>query len=121
MGSYSFLKQDVPPTANPSLWRIAQLNMTNGLFKVTERIYQVRGFDLSNMTIVEGDQGLIIIGPLISTEVAKAALDLYYQHRPKKPVVADIATDLLERRLAHRKQGAAPLPVTTCRLGVAAE
>ncbi len=92
LGTYAFLKQDVPPTANPSLWRISQLNMTNGLFKVTERIYQVRGFDLSNMTIVEGDKGLIVIDPLISTEVAKAALDLYYQHRPKKPVVAVIYT-----------------------------
>ena len=92
LGTYSFLRQDVPPTANPSLWRIAQLNTTNGLFKVTEHIYQVRGFDLSNMTIVEGDKGLIIIDPLISTEVAKAALDLYYQHRPQKPVVAVIYT-----------------------------
>ena len=92
LGTYAFLKQDVPPTANPSLWRISQLNMTNGLFKVTDRIYQVRGFDLSNMTIVEGDTGLIIIDPLITTETAKAALDLYYQHRPQKPVVAVIYT-----------------------------
>ena len=92
LGTYSFLKQDVPATANPSLWRIAQLNMINGLFKVTGRIYQVRGFDLSNMTIVEGDKGLIIIDPLITTETAKAALDLYYQHRPRKPVVAVIYT-----------------------------
>lgn len=92
LGPYAFLKQDAPPSANPSLWRIAQLNMTNGLFKVTDRICQVRGFDLSNMSIVEGDTGIIIIDPLISTEVAKAALDLYYQHRPKKPVIAVIYT-----------------------------
>ena len=92
LGTYTFLKQDVPPSANPSLWRISQLNMTNGLFKVSDRIYQVRGFDLSNMTIVEGDTGLIVIDPLITTETAKAALDLYYQHRPQKPVVAVIYT-----------------------------
>jgi len=92
LGTYAFLKQAVPPSANPSLWRISQLNMTNGLFKVTDRIYQIRGFDLSNMTIVEGDTGLIVIDPLITTETAKAALDLYYQHRPHKPVVAVIYT-----------------------------
>jgi len=72
--TYSFLDEASPDTINPSLWRIAQLNMTNGLFKVVERVYQVRGFDLSNMSIIEGDTGLIIIDPLISTEVAKAAL-----------------------------------------------
>ena len=92
LGPYEFLKQDVPPSANPSLWRMAQLNMNNGLFKVTDRIYQIRGFDLSDMTVVEGNKGIIIIDPLISTETAKAGLDLYYQYRPKKPVVAVIYT-----------------------------
>lgn len=92
LGPYAFLKGDVPSSVNPSLWRIAQLNMTNGLFKVTDRIYQIRGFDLSNMSIVEGDTGIIVIDALIPTEVAKAGLDLYYQHRPKKPVVAVIYT-----------------------------
>src|SRR5204863_2984506 len=58
----------------------------HGLFKVTDRLYQVRGFDISNMTIVEGNQSLIVIDPLLATETAKAALDLYYQHRPRKPV-----------------------------------
>jgi len=88
---YAFLKSDVvPPTVNPSLWRQAQLNAKNGLFKVVDRIYQVRGFDISNMTIIEGDTGLIIIDPLMSKETAQAALELYYQHRPKKPVVAVI-------------------------------
>ncbi|KAB2835385.1 MAG: MBL fold metallo-hydrolase [Candidatus Dadabacteria bacterium] len=90
---YSFLQgAEAPATVNPSLWRQAQLNMTNGPFKVTDRIYQIRGFDLSNMSIIEGDTGLIIVDPLISTETAKAGLDLYYQHRPKKPVVAVIYT-----------------------------
>ena len=58
LGTYSFLKQDVPATANPSLWRIAQLNMTNGLFEVTDRIYQVRGFDRRNNPRVSDVQGL---------------------------------------------------------------
>lgn len=90
---YGFLRQDdAPPTVNPSLWRQAQLNNLNGLFKVTDGLYQVRGFDISTMTIVEGATGVIVIDPLLSVEVAQAALDLYYQHRPKKPVTAVIYT-----------------------------
>ena len=81
-----------PATVNPSLWRHAQLNQLHGLFKVTERVYQVRAMDISNMTIVEGDTGLILIDPLLSAETARAALDLYLAHRPNKPVVAVIYT-----------------------------
>lgn len=93
LNKYEFLKADtVPDTINPSLWRIAQLNMNNGLFQVTDRIYQIRGFDMSNMTIIEGNYGIIIFDPLISKEAAKAGLDLYYKHRPKKPVVAVLYT-----------------------------
>lgn len=92
MSKYSFIKDDkpAPSTVNPSLWRQSQLVMKGGLFKVTERLYQVRNADLSNMTIIEGDTGIIVVDPLISTETAKAALDLYYKHRPKKAVVAVI-------------------------------
>ncbi len=87
MKPYDFLKADVPAdTVNPSLWRQAQLNAMHGLFQVTDRVYQVRGFDLANMTIVEGDSSLIVIDPLLTAETARAALDLYYQHRPRKPV-----------------------------------
>jgi alkyl sulfatase BDS1-like metallo-beta-lactamase superfamily hydrolase len=90
---YAFLQNDeVPATVNPSLWRQAQLNAVNGLFKVTERVYQVRGLDIANMTIVEGDTGLILIDPLLSNETARAALDLYLQNRPAKPVAAVIYT-----------------------------
>jgi alkyl sulfatase BDS1-like metallo-beta-lactamase superfamily hydrolase len=90
---YAFLAHEqVPDTVNPSLWRQARLNMNNGLFQVTDRIYQVRGFDISNMTIIEGRRGLIIIDPLVSTEVASAALELYRAHRGKKPVTAVIYT-----------------------------
>jgi alkyl sulfatase BDS1-like metallo-beta-lactamase superfamily hydrolase len=88
---YAFLQKDeVPPTVNPSLWRQAQLNAVNGLFKVTDRVYQVRGIDVANMTIIEGDSGLILIDPLLSNETAKAALDLYLKNRPARPVVAVI-------------------------------
>jgi alkyl sulfatase BDS1-like metallo-beta-lactamase superfamily hydrolase len=90
---YAFLEKDeVPASVNPSLWRQAQLNAINGLFKVTERVYQVRGLDISNMTIIEGDSGLILIDPLLSNETAKAALALYLQNRPAKPVAAVIYT-----------------------------
>ncbi|WP_316188905.1 alkyl/aryl-sulfatase [Bradyrhizobium sp. SZCCHNS1054] len=90
---FAFLNSDqVPPTVNPSLWRQAQLNAANGLFQVTDRVYQVRGLDISNMTIIEGDSGLILIDPLLSNETAKAVLDLYLKHRPAKPVVAVVYT-----------------------------
>ncbi|MFZ1180459.1 MAG: MBL fold metallo-hydrolase, partial [Herbaspirillum sp.] len=90
---YDFLKADAPAdSVNPSLWRQAQLNLINGLFKVTDRVYQVRGFDLANMTLIEGDNSLILIDPLLATETARAALELYYQHRPRKPVGAVIYT-----------------------------
>ncbi len=93
LAAYDFLKDaPAPPTVNPSLWRIAQLNLNNGLFKVTDHVYQVHGFDLSNMTIIEGDRGLILIDPLVTIEASSTALALYYQHRPKKPVVAVVYT-----------------------------
>lgn len=79
-----------PPTVNPSLWRQAQLNANTGLFKVTDRIYQVRGADLANMTIVEGDRGIIVIDSLMSEETARAALDFYFQHRPARPITGFI-------------------------------
>ncbi|AFT72446.1 beta-lactamase-like protein [Alloalcanivorax dieselolei B5] len=91
--AYDFQEsEEAPDTVNPSLWRLARLNNHTGLFQVCERIYQVRGFDLSNMNIIEGDSGLIIMDPLVSAEVAKAGLELYYQHRPHRPVVAVIYT-----------------------------
>lgn len=99
---YSFLRSEkAPATVNPVLWRQARLNLEAGLFKVTDRIYQIRALDLANMTIVEGDTGLIIIDPLLSKETAAAALELYYAHAPtadgsvnkeRKPVLAVIYT-----------------------------
>ena len=90
--AYRFESGSAPATVNPSLWRQAQLNNVSGLFKVGERIYQLRGLDLANMTIVEGDTGIIIIDPLLSAETAAAGLALYYQHRPKRPVSAVVYT-----------------------------
>jgi len=99
---YEFLYGDkVPPTVNPSLWRQAALNMNNGLFKITERdyqkrnIYQVRGFDLASMMIIEGNKGIILIDPMTSVETARVALELYranVQGGRKRPVKAVIYT-----------------------------
>jgi alkyl sulfatase BDS1-like metallo-beta-lactamase superfamily hydrolase len=84
---------DPPPDwMNPSLWRICKLNGKSGLFKVTDRLYQVRNIDVANITIMEGETGLIIIDCTQTEDAAKAALNLYYQHRPGKPVVAVILT-----------------------------
>jgi alkyl sulfatase BDS1-like metallo-beta-lactamase superfamily hydrolase len=93
LGEYAFIDGELAPaTVNPSLWRMARLNMANGLFKVTERVYQLRGFDIANITVLEGDSGLIVIDPLTTAEAARAAMDLYRAHRPAKPVVAVIYT-----------------------------
>jgi alkyl sulfatase BDS1-like metallo-beta-lactamase superfamily hydrolase len=90
--AYAFLKGNAPKTANASLWRVSQLTRKQGLFKVTDRIYQVRGLDLSNMMIVEGDTGVIVIDPLISAETAAAALQLYRDHVADKEVTGLIYT-----------------------------
>ena len=90
---YGFLDTDTPPASvHPSLWRQARLNDLHGLYEVVPGIYQIRGFDLSNMTVIEGDTGIIVIDPLVSTEVAAAALALYRQHRGDRAVRAVIYT-----------------------------
>ena len=90
--AYAFLDGDCPDTANPSLWRQGQLCAKQGLYEVTDGIYQVRGLDLSNMTLVESDNGVIVIDPLISKETAAAALALYRKHRGDRAVTAVIYT-----------------------------
>ncbi|MDR6978318.1 alkyl sulfatase BDS1-like metallo-beta-lactamase superfamily hydrolase [Streptomyces sp. 3330] len=90
--AYAFLNEDCPDTAHPSLWRQSQLCNKQGLFEVTAGIYQVRNLDLSNMTLVEGDTGVIVIDPLISAETAAAALALYREHRGDRPVTGLIYT-----------------------------
>ena len=82
------IDKPAPDTVNPSLWRNAQLNVQYGLFKVHDKIFQVRGYDLSNITFVRGNSGWIVFDPLISVETAKAAYDLVSQNLGKFPVVA---------------------------------
>ena len=81
-----------PDTVNPSLWRQAKLNAIHGLFEVTPGIHQVRGFDLSNITFIEGDAGVIVVDPLVSSQTAAAALALYRRHRGERPVSAVVYT-----------------------------
>lgn len=87
---YISLDKASPESVNPSLWRNAQLNMINGLFKVADGIYQVRGYDLSNITFIEGKTGWIVFDPLISQEVAKVALDFVNKELGERPVTAVI-------------------------------
>ncbi|WP_459802417.1 alkyl/aryl-sulfatase [Herbidospora sp. RD11066] len=90
--AYRFLDAEAPATANPSLWRQGQLCARQGLYEVTGGVYQVRGLDLSNMTLVEGERGVIVVDPLISAECAEAALNLYREHRGDRPVTGVIYT-----------------------------
>ncbi len=90
--AYDYLRGPAPETVNPSLWRHAGLLAQSGLFRVNERIYQVRGFDVSNMTIIVGESGLIIVDPLTSAEVAAAALTLARRTLGDLPVRAVIYT-----------------------------
>ncbi len=88
--SYKFIKGDAPDSVNPSLWRQASLNNIQGLFKVTEGIYQLRGFDLANMTLIEGKTGWIVVDPLTTAETASAAMKFASKNLGDKPVVAVI-------------------------------
>ncbi len=90
LSSYDFLKGEAPESANPSLWRQAQLVTKHGLYKVSDRIYQVRGFDVSTVSFIETDKGYIAVDPLTTVEVAKAALDLVKKHVGDKPILAVI-------------------------------
>ena len=90
MDHYGFLRDrgDPPDTVHPSLWRHARIDTRPGLYEVAEGVYQVRNYDVSNMTLVEGEQGVVVIDPLISMECARAALDLYFEHRGEREVMA---------------------------------
>jgi alkyl sulfatase BDS1-like metallo-beta-lactamase superfamily hydrolase len=93
--AFAFIGADkaCPDTVNPSLWRISQLMSISGLFKVVDRVYQVRGLDLSVITFIEGKSGVIIVDPLISAETAAVALKLYQDKVGKgKPVAGVIYT-----------------------------
>lgn len=90
--TFSFEDGDAPNTVNPSLWRQSKLVSQHGLYEVVERIYQARGFDLSNVTFVESDNDVIVIDPLISEEAAAAALAYYRSLRGDRTVTAVIHT-----------------------------
>jgi alkyl sulfatase BDS1-like metallo-beta-lactamase superfamily hydrolase len=94
MQSYQFLApgKPAPGTVHPGLWHHAQRTAIHGLFKVTDHIYQVRGYDVSVITFIEGETGYIVVDPLISAESAKAAAELAFKHLPRKPIVAVIYT-----------------------------
>jgi alkyl sulfatase BDS1-like metallo-beta-lactamase superfamily hydrolase len=90
---YGFLSdEDAPPTVDPSLWRQSRLNMNHGLFEVVPGVYQIRGLDIANMTLIEGDNGVIVVDTLTSIEGARAAIKLYFEHRGRRPVAAVIFT-----------------------------
>ncbi len=89
---YAFLDGKAPDTANPSLWRRAQLNAQVGLFKVTDGVWQLRGFDIANMTLIEGKTGWIVVDPLSAKESAEFALAFARKHLGNKPVTALVYT-----------------------------
>ncbi|HEX2576808.1 MAG TPA: alkyl sulfatase dimerization domain-containing protein [Aquihabitans sp.] len=90
---WDFLEDEAaPPTVNPSLWRQARLNREQGLYELVPGLYQVRGYDISNLSLVEGETGWIVIDPLTSTETARAAMDLVREHLGDRPVNAVIYT-----------------------------
>ncbi|TDD90615.1 MBL fold metallo-hydrolase [Saccharopolyspora karakumensis] len=90
--NYDFLDGEATGTVNPSLWRMARLNLNHGLFRVIDGIYQVRGFDLSNMTVIEGETGYVVVDPLLSAEAAAAAMGLVREHLGDKPITAVVVT-----------------------------
>ena len=94
LGEYAFLleSEEAPASVHPALWRLARLNMNAGLYEVSDGVFQVRGYDLSNMALIEGEAGVIVVDPLISPECSAAALALYREHRGDRPVTAVIHT-----------------------------
>ena len=92
LNRFDFMKAEAPTTVNASLWRQGQLNSLHGLFEVCEGIYQIRGFDLANMTLVATEEGWIIIDVLTSEEVAAAAMELVAEHLGERPIKAVIIT-----------------------------
>ncbi len=92
MPGFDFIQGEAPASVNPSLWRQAKLNQIHGLFKVTDRVYQLRGYDLANLSIIEGDEGLILVDPLTAQQTAAKALQMVEKHFPDKPIKALIYT-----------------------------
>ncbi|MEM8564303.1 MAG: MBL fold metallo-hydrolase, partial [Pseudomonadota bacterium] len=89
---YDFVQGDPPDTVNPSLWRQSKLNLKRGLFEVDEGIYQLRGFDLANITIIEGDSGWIVVDPLTTEATTREAMAFAREHLGDKPISAILFT-----------------------------
>lgn len=84
--------EEVPDTVHPALWEQARLNRAHGLFEVAPRLWQVRGYDISNISFIAGDTGWIIIDPLTSVDSARISLEMANEHLGERPVVAVIYT-----------------------------
>ena len=92
IGRYDFLQGDAPDTVHPNLWRHAKLNVNHGLFEVTEGVWQVRGYDISNITFIKSNTGWIVVDPLTVEATARASYELITKHLGHRPVVAVIYT-----------------------------
>ena len=92
IGRYDFLQGDAPDTVHPNLWRHAKLNVNHGLFEVTEGVWQVRGYDISNITFIKSNTGWIVVDPLTVEATARASYELITKHVGHRPVVAVIYT-----------------------------
>jgi alkyl sulfatase BDS1-like metallo-beta-lactamase superfamily hydrolase len=90
--AYNFIRGEAPDSVNPSLWRQAKLNNIHGLFKVTDGVYQLRGFDLANMTIIQGLSGWIVVDPLTTAETAARAVEFARQHLGDSAISAILFT-----------------------------
>lgn len=90
--AYAFLEDydKAPDTVNPSLWENSKNNHAYGLFEVTDGIYQVRGYDMANLTLIESDNGWIVFDPLMSVECTKAAMELAEKNLGKRDIKAVI-------------------------------
>ena len=89
---FAFIKGKSPATVNPALWRQAQLNNNNGLFKITDGVYQVRSFDVANISFIETKTGYVVIDALTVAESSAAAYELVKKHVGDKPILAVIVT-----------------------------
>ena len=92
MGEFAFLDGPCPDTVNPSLWRLARLNAHHGLFEVADGVWQARGCDYANMSIISGETGWILVDPLMARETAAAVLDLVNETLGERPVSAILVT-----------------------------
>ena len=90
--AYDFVEGGSPDSVHPGLWRQAKLNKRHGLYRVADRVYQVRGYDLSNMAVIEGDRGYIVVDPLTAEETARAAMALVVRELGDRPITAIIFT-----------------------------